>query len=284
MVITQTDLELADGRVLHVYDTGADGDARDLAIMWLHGTPSIGAPPEPLFPAAARLGIRWVSYDRPGYGGSTPRPGRDVASGARDIAAVADSLGIDKFAVMGHSGGGPYALACGALLPHRIVAVVIVAGWAPFGSDGLDWFAGMTSTSQVAMRAAANGRAALEDYLSSAGLDPDGYTAADRATLAGAWSWLARVSGRGMATEDGGMADDDLACMSAWGCDPAQVTRPVLILHGDEDKLVPTSHGRWLAGRCPDAELRLYRGDSHFSVFGHAEAALEWVRDRAGQG
>ena len=67
-MVTETDLELSDGRTLHVYDTASDGADARLAVFWHHGTPNIGAPPEPLFAAAARLGIRWVSYDRPGYG------------------------------------------------------------------------------------------------------------------------------------------------------------------------------------------------------------------------
>lgn len=277
-MITQTDLELADGRVLHVYDTGADGGARDLAVLWLHGTPSIGAPPEPLFPAAARLGIRWVSYDRPGYGGSTPRPGRDVASAAWDIAAVADSLGIDRFAVMGHSGGAKHALACGALLPDRVLAIVCVAGLAPVGADGLDWYAGMAPVCQAGSRAAAAGRAALEDYLISNGFDQDN-TDADRVALTGAWSWLNTVFRYGIATDEGGVIDDDLATMAAWGFDPAQVTMPVLLLQGGQDTMTPSSHSQWLAGRCPRGELRLYQGDGHISVLRHSEAALDWVRD-----
>jgi pimeloyl-ACP methyl ester carboxylesterase len=277
-VITQTDVELADGRTVHVYDT--DG-GRDLAVFWLHGTPSAGAPPEPLFAAAARLGIRWVSYDRPGYGRSTRRPGRNVGSSAWDVAEIADSLGIGRFAVLGHSAGGSHALACGTLLPDRVVAVVGVAGLAPFGADGLNWFGDMAAIIQTELRAAAGGRATLEDYLSSAGFDPDSFTPADHAALAAEWSWLTRVSRRGMATDEGGWADDNLACVSAWGCDPAQSTVPVLIVHGDEDKMVPCSHGEWLANHCPDAELRLCRGDGHVSVLCHAEAALGWVRDRA---
>ena len=71
-MVTEVELELGDGRTLHVYDTGANDTDGRLAVFWHHGTPNIGAPPEPLFPAADRLGIRWVSYDRPGYGGSTP--------------------------------------------------------------------------------------------------------------------------------------------------------------------------------------------------------------------
>jgi len=120
-VLKEADLELSDGRTLHFYDTGADDAGTRLAVFWHHGTPNTGEPPEPLFPAAERRGIRWVSYDRPGYGGSTPQPGRDVASAATDVSSVADALGITKFAVMGHSGGSTHALACAALLPERVV-------------------------------------------------------------------------------------------------------------------------------------------------------------------
>ena len=136
MTTAETDLQLSDGRTLHVYDTPPDGADLRLAVFWHHGTPNTGAPPAPLFPAAARRGIRWVSYDRPGYGGSTPHPGRDVASAAADVASVADALGIGQFAVMGHSGGGSHALACGALLPQRVVGVVCVAGNGPVGRRG----------------------------------------------------------------------------------------------------------------------------------------------------
>ena len=69
-------------------------------VFWHHGTPNTGVPPEPLFPAAAQGGVRWVSYDRPGYGGSTPHPGRDIASAAVDASSVADALGIGQFAVI----------------------------------------------------------------------------------------------------------------------------------------------------------------------------------------
>ena len=70
-----------------------------------------------------------MSYDRPGYGGSTPAPGRDIASAASYTARVADALGIDRFATMGHSSGGTHALACGALLPDRVSRVVSVVCW-----------------------------------------------------------------------------------------------------------------------------------------------------------
>ena len=122
------------GRVLHAYDTAGAG----LPVFWHHGTPNVGAPPEPLFAAAARHGLRWVSYDRPGYGGSDPVPGRDIAAAAADVAAIADALGIGRFAVFGHSGGGSHALACAALLPDRCLAAASLAGPAPRRAEGLD--------------------------------------------------------------------------------------------------------------------------------------------------
>ena len=87
-MITETDLELVDGRTLHVYDAPPDDADATLTVFWHHGTPNIGAPPEPLIPAAAQRNIRWVSHDRPGYGGSTPQPGRDSGSGGAPMFGV----------------------------------------------------------------------------------------------------------------------------------------------------------------------------------------------------
>jgi len=282
-VATETDLELSDGRTLHTYDTAPDrADAR-VAVVWHHGTPNIGAPPEPLLPAAAQLGVRWVSYDRPGYGGSTPHPGRDVASAAADVSVIADALGIGRFAVMGHSGGGPHALACGALLPGRVLGVVCASGLAPFHAEGLNWFAGMAAAGAAELRAAARGRAALEDYLESTEFDPEQFTPADHAALAGAWSWLGAVAGQAMEGGLGGMVDDDLAYVSPWGFDPGQVHAPVLVLHGGQDRIAPSSHAEWLARHIRSAELWLRPDDGHISVLNSGATALGWLRQHANQ-
>ena len=283
-VVTETDLELSDGRTLHVYDAGADDAAGRLVVFWHHGTPNIGSPPEPLFATAARLGMRWVSYDRPGYGGSTPYPDRDVASAAACVSSVADALGIDKFAVMGHSGGGPHALACGALLPERVLGVVSVAGLAPFDAEELDWFAGMVPSGAAVLRAAAEGRAVLEDYLESAEFDPEMFTPADHAALSGAWSWLNSVVGPAVEAGPDGLIDDELAYVSPWGFDPAQVSVPILFLHGGRDRVAPSSHGEWLARRCPSGELRLCPDDGHISVLNSSAAAMAWLREHAEEG
>jgi pimeloyl-ACP methyl ester carboxylesterase len=202
-VVTEADIRLADGRTLHAYDTRADGIASSpgapgsaAAVFWLHGSPNIGSLPEPLFAAAEANGLRWVSYDRPGYGGSGRHDGRAVASAAADVAA--DALGIGRFAVLGHSGGGPHALACAALLPERVIAAVSVSGPAPVDADGLDWFAGWSPGIAAESRAAAGGRAALEAHWAEAEPEDMGafFTEADLAALGGSWSWLAGVAGQ----------------------------------------------------------------------------------------
>ena len=283
LAVTETDLQLSDGRRLHVYDTRTDAADESLAVFWHHGTPNIGEPPEPLLPAAAERGIRWVSHDRPGYGGSTHHPGRDVAAAAADVAGIADALGIGQFAVMGHSGGGPHALACAALLPERVLGAVCVSGLAPFDAEGLDWFAGMVAFGAAELRAAIEGRAVLEVYLASNDFDLEQFTPADHAALAGRWSWLGKVAGQGAANGPGGMLDDDLAYVGPWGFDPGQISAPVLLLHGGQDRIAPSSHAKWLASQIRSAELWLRPDEGHISVLSSGEPALGWLREHATQ-
>jgi pimeloyl-ACP methyl ester carboxylesterase len=221
-VVTETDLEVSDGRTVHVYDTCADVAEPRLVVFWHHGTPNTGAPPEPLLRAASDRGIRWVSHDRPGYGGSTPHLGRTVAAVAADISGIADRLGIGQFAVMGHSGGGPHAMACGALLPERVLSVVSVSGLAPFQADGLDWYRGMAASGAAELRAAASGRMALEHYLATSEFDPELFTPADHSALSGRWSWLGAIAVQALAAGLGGMIDDDLAYVAPWGSTPSK--------------------------------------------------------------
>jgi pimeloyl-ACP methyl ester carboxylesterase len=273
-VLTEIDVRAADGRNLHAYSRG-DGD---LVVMWHHGTPNIGPPPAPLFAAADRLGIRFISYDRPGYGGSTPRPGRDIGSAAADAAAVADALGVGEFAVMAHSGGGPCALACAALLGDRVTAAVAISCLAPFDADGLDWFAGIGPAGTAGLRAAVAGRAAKEAH-EKADSAPD-FLPADWAALEGKWGWFGSVVEPAVAAGPGPLIDDDLSYVNPWGFDPVAITARTLLAHGTGDLVVPAAHSSWLAARIPGSTLRLVQGEGHISVLPPtAVPALEWIRD-----
>jgi len=271
-MVTESDLKLNDGRTLHYYDTGNGG----LPIFWHHGTPNIGAPPVPLFDA----GLRWVSHDRPGYGGSSPNPGRDIASVATDVAAIADALGIEQFAVLGHSGGGPHALACAALLPDRVRATVSISAPAPYDAEGLDWFAGMQPGQVAEQRAAEAGRDALQAHMAGPQPDEEVFTDEDKTALSSNWSWVMDVVRPAIAGDPAGMIDDLVASALPWGFSPADMTAPVLIVHGDRDIMVPPAHGRWLGAHCPTAELRIADGDGHVSVLDRAPAAVDWLRMR----
>lgn len=218
-----------------------------------------------------------MSYDRPGYGGSTRAIGRDVASAASYVSHIADALGIERFGAMGHSGGAPHALACGALLRDRVVSI---AALAPFGAERLDWFEGMAASGVAALRAAAEGREVKERYeASGAEYDPE-FTPADLAALSGEWSWLIEVVRAAAKGGPGAPIDDDLAYVAPWGFDPADIVAPVLLMHGGRDRIAPAAHSAWLATRCKRAELRRYPDDGHISVLNSSDAALEWLSER----
>jgi len=266
-----------DGRTLHVYDTGDAEVESDAVVIWHHGTPQIGEPPGPLVSALGQCRMRCVSYDRPGYGGSAPHHGRDVASAAADVAAIADALGIEEFATVGVSSGGPHALACAALLPGRVTGAVNVAGPAPFGADGLDWFAGMADAAAARMHAGLRGRVAIETHLSSTGFAADGLTLSDLTALVDDWRWLGAISQQAMASGFRGVVDDVLSMVTPWGFRPSEISAPVLVVHGGDDRIVPSAHGEWLAHHLDVAELWLRPGDGHIAVLNSCAAALNWL-------
>jgi pimeloyl-ACP methyl ester carboxylesterase len=129
-----------DGRTLAVEEAG---DPAGRPVLIHNGTPNSRLIYAPVDADAKARGLRLISYDRPGYGGSSPHPGRTVADCAADVRAICATLGIDRLATWGISGGGPHVLACAALLPDLVVAAASLASPAPRGAEGLDWFAGM---------------------------------------------------------------------------------------------------------------------------------------------
>jgi pimeloyl-ACP methyl ester carboxylesterase len=274
------DLTLPDGRLLRVHDAGAPDGADGLTLVWHHGSPQTGALIEPLLAAAAVRGIRLVSYGRPGYGGSSPDPGRDVASAATDVARIADALGLERFAVMGASGGGPHALACAALLPDRVIGAACLAGIAPLTAE-LDWYAGMAAPG--GLRAAIEGREARARFAATDEFDVESFTARDWAALKGAWASLGADAARAGAAGQDGLIDDDVAFVTPWGFDLERIEAPVLLVQGGADRVVPPSHAEWLLRHIPPAELWLRPHDGHISVLDAGPVAMDWLLAGAGR-
>lgn len=277
-MVSTRDLQLADGRVLRVHDSG-DGRttaALTYTILWHHGTPQTGALLAPLLEAATARGIRLLSYGRPSYGGSTPLPGRTVASAAADVLHILNALGIERCAALGASGGGPHALACAALLPERVSGVATLGGMAPYDAAGLDYFAGMADDS--ALWAALHGREARARHEETAEFDPQSFTERDHAMFDGPWSVLGDDVGAAMATGGGaGVIDDDVAYVTAWGFAVDAIMAPVLLVHGGEDRVIPPHHADWLLRHLPNAELWFRPHDGHISILDACPVAMDWL-------
>ena len=257
----------------------------------LHGTPGSRLGPRPRSAILHRLGVRLICFDRPGYGDSDRLPGRRVADAAADVTAIADALGLAKFAVAGRSGGGPHALACAALLPERLTKVAVLVGIAPREAEGLDWLDGMTQ-SNVAEYAAVNegyeqivtvtratAEAVRADPASLLAMlqrqlpDPDQRVVADR----GIRSQLLASYADALRTSELGWVDDDVAFHTPWGFDPAAVTVPALLWHGARDTFSPVSHVKWLAERIPNASVVVQPGAAHFGALRVLPDILRWL-------
>jgi pimeloyl-ACP methyl ester carboxylesterase len=267
-----------DGRKIEVLIAGpTDG----LPLVLHEGTPVGLVLYPPTVRAAQARGLRVILAARPGYEGSTPRPGRRVVDVAGDTAAVLDELGADTFVTVGWSGGGPHTLACAAALPGRCLAAASVAGVAPYQAKGLDWLAGMGPENVDEFGAAVAGEAALTQFLDSAAAALGTVTgadvaqalgglviAADQAALTGEFAgYVAAALRASMNTGIAGWRDDDLAFVKDWGfpLGPAPAA-PVAIWQGDQDKMVPFAHGRWLAANIPGARAHLIPGEGHLSL------------------
>jgi pimeloyl-ACP methyl ester carboxylesterase len=269
------------GGVLHAYDTGPTHRADELVVFWHGGTPNTGEPPAPLVALAAERGLRLIGADRPGYGGTDRDADAGVADVVPDVLAVADAVGVERFAVLGHSGGGPRVLACAALLPERVLASIAISSPAPADAAGLDRFAGMAAGIVAEQRAVGAGRAALLAELTGSAFDESAFTASDHAALEGPWGWLGASVQAALA---GGLepeVDDLLAAGRPWGFDLASVHVRVLIAHGADDRMVPAAHGAWLAAHLPGAELRLIPEAGHISVLADLPHLLAVLRRHA---
>lgn len=284
----RVEVRAGDGRLLVAEDWGApDG----VPVLLHHGMPG------------SRLGtalsdvterypdIRFFAYDRPGYGDSDRSPGRTVADAAADSAAVADALGVDTFAVVGRSGGGPHALACAALLPERVTGTAALVSLAPWDGAGLDWFAGMTAHNAEHYALAVRDPAALERRLTpraaAISSDPGRLLEELRAELSEAD--LPVLSDRAvhrvlvdnyreaLRTSVYGWLDDSLAFCRPWGFDPGRIAGRVLLWRGAEDAFSPLGHFRWLAGHITHSTAVIKPGAGHFAAQYAQPEALDWL-------
>ena len=275
--MTRDLITLTVGRTLDVFVSGEDGEP---LVIDLPGTPQGHRLDGALEEAAAATGLRIASLARPGYAGSTRLPGRTVADVVPDVLAVADSLGYEKFAVMGSSGGGPHALACGALAADRCVAVSVVSGVGPWAATGLDFLDGMGEGNEIEFRAALEGEEPLRELLVlwreeilAAGV-PGIFASLQSVLSPPDQKVMTKDFVRQMhesfslALENGvdGWGDDDLAFTRPWGFDLARVAVPVFLWQGEQDLMVPPAHGRWLADAIPGCRARLLPDDGHLTM------------------
>lgn len=291
--ITSGTLDLPDGRQL---DWSSVGPESGPILLNHHGTPGSRHPVGTMARAATQRGLRLVTPSRPGYGRSSRAAGRTIADVAPDAAHLLDELGAGQAYVIGASGGGPHALACGALLSDRVLGVAVLAGVAPLDAEGLDWLAGMGEDNIEEFTLTLAGEGALRPFLDSARpellkADVEGLLAVlggllpevDRACLTGEVAADAAAStAEAVAVGVDGWLDDDLAFAQPWGFDLADLGalsargKSVSIWQGDADLMVPYAHGQWLAEHVPGARAHLLAGEGHLSIgIGSIDAILD---------
>jgi pimeloyl-ACP methyl ester carboxylesterase len=284
-----TSLRTRDGRTLELHEAGDPGG---LPVIVHHGTPGSGV----LYRRWKTPGIRLIAYDRAGYGGSSRAAGRTITSVVADVETIADELELERFATWGISGGGPHALACAALCDARLTAAASLAGIAPWGADGLDWLAGMGEGNVDEFDLVLEGEDALRPAVERDRGQMTGSSVeelvevmrtllgpADLVALTGELGRFVHESmTRGLAASVDGWVDDDLAFVAPWGFDPATIVRPVLIVHGGDDRFVPRAHGDWLAARIPGAEAWIDDENGHLTLLEHRVGEVhEWLRSQS---
>ena len=274
-----------DGRTLAYLERG---DPDGAPVVFHHGTPGsrVGHHPD----LAVYEGVRFLSHDRPGYGRSDPAPGRTVASAAEDVRTLAEHLGLGRFAVFGVSGGGPHALACAALISARVTRAGVMVGAAPSDDPEFDFTAGMAEVNVTEFGAAREGADALAvvlaPWIEQSTHDPDGTIDALAAELPEYDREVVsrpdvRAEFRASLVESvrqgaRGWIDDDLAFAAPWGFELADVRVPTRLWQGEQDVLVPRSHGEYLARRIPGATFELVPGAGHL-LFDHWPDVLAWL-------
>jgi pimeloyl-ACP methyl ester carboxylesterase len=240
-----------------------------------------------------RSGLRQLVYDRPGYGGSTRQPGRTVADAVTDAVTLANAQGWESFAVNGGSGGGPHALACAALLPHRVTRCAVVSGIKPPDVSDLNQ-ADLSKLTRLSVLGEDAVRPHLEnvshDIMTSinAGapevLPPPGApepdpTAPQPPRAIDDPAAMARLQATFVDGMDG-WVDDNLAYVRPWGFEMKEIKVPVSIWYGRTDTNIPNKQSEWLIAHIPGAEAHEYDGGHLPDAATHARVHT-WLRDEA---
>jgi pimeloyl-ACP methyl ester carboxylesterase len=261
---------LGDGRELAYTDIGDPGWP---TVFFFHGAPMsrlhLAYLEEPLRAASLRV----ISPDRPGYGRSSPQPGRSMTNWPADVATLADELEIDRFLVAGHSSGGPYAVACAALISERVSGGFIFGG-----VTDMAWpeaWEGYIDSERRLMRLS-DEAAAVAWCEQRYGADGSGiFTASDFdfPDVDNALMTDERIGGAIAAavTEAfrqgvGGYAQDAVVQGRPWPFDPAQIVAPIEVVHGELDDAIPLAHSRHTAALIPGARLRVVPGHGHLTT------------------
>jgi pimeloyl-ACP methyl ester carboxylesterase len=282
-----------DGRRLSIDITGAPSG---YPVFLLHGTPGSRRGPKPRGIVLYRLGLSLICYDRPGYGDSDRMPDRLVRDAATDVQVIADKLGLDRFAVVGRSGGGPHALACAAVMPQRVSHTAVLVPLAPSDATGLDWYHGMSQQNAHEYgTAAADSEALLGDLTTlaeAARKDPQQFLQLFDSELSGPDQ---RVVGdvvmrrllldtykEALRQGPAGWIDDILAFRRPWGISLEDITSHVRLWHGEDDRFSPVNHTRWLSRQIPNAakvQVKIQPGIGHFGAVEVLPEILSWIAD-----
>jgi pimeloyl-ACP methyl ester carboxylesterase len=256
------------------------GDPDGFPVFSLHGTPGSRFGRHYDEGAYVEAGARVITYDRPGYGGSTRHRGRRVVECVNDVAALADHLSIDRFAVIGGSGGGPHALAVAARLPERATKVTCAVGIVPYDTEDFDFVAGMDPNNVKELGWALEGEEVLahelereaREMLERVSVDPSkvigddwDLSESDRKELARPerQEVIREMTVASVANGVWGWVDDDLCFVAPWGFDVSEIRIPARVVYGANDVLVPRQHGEWLARNVPRAEVVVEEDKGH---------------------
>jgi pimeloyl-ACP methyl ester carboxylesterase len=247
------------------------GDPAGQPMFFLHGTPGSRLRRPPNEDEVRAAGIRLLMYDRPGYGDSERHPGRRIVDCVSDVEAIADALGLERFHVVGGSGGGPHALALAACLPDRVAAIECWVSPAPYDRIDFDFTAGMDPENVLEYGWALDSEEVLHRNLLGEAEQMVGQFAGDSGDVLGEIDFaaadlelIARTDVQksmgemiieAFRTGVWGWVDDDLAMIEPWGFDLDDITVPVTLRYGSEDVLVPAAHGEWLSRHVPGARV-----------------------------